>query len=39
MGDVDGVLVWVAWVACLCGWHANVGYVVGLLAWVVWVAY
>ena len=34
MGDVGGVLAWVAWVACLRGWRANVDYVVGVLAWV-----
>ena len=28
------VLAWVAWVACLRGWHAGVG---GMLAWVAWV--
>ena len=28
------VLAWVAWVACLRRWHANVSYEVDVLAWV-----
>ena len=31
-------VAWVAWQACLRGWHASVGDVGGVLAWVVWVA-
>ena len=28
---MGGVLVWVAWMACLLGWSASIG---GVLAWV-----
>ena len=34
----NGVLVVLAWVVCLCWWHASVGGVDGVLAWVGWVA-
>ena len=34
----NGVLVVLAWVVCLRGWHASVGGVDGVLAWVGWVA-
>ena len=36
---MGGMLVWVAWAACLRGWHANVGYVGDVPAWVMWVVY
>ena len=35
MGDV---LVWLALVACLRGWHLSIGGMGGVLAWVTWVA-
>ena len=38
MGDVGGVLAWVARVTYLRGWHASVGGVGGVLAWVMWMA-
>ena len=28
------VLAWVAWVACLCEWHASMGDVGDVLVWV-----
>ena len=31
---MGGMLAWMAWVACLCGWRASVGSVGGVLAWV-----
>ena len=34
VGNVGGVLTWVAWVACQRGLRANVGYLVGVIAWV-----
>ena len=37
--SMGGIIAWVAWMAYLCGWHANVDYVVGVLAWVMWVVY
>ena len=36
VGDVGGVLAWVAWLACLCRCRVNVGYVVGVLTCVTW---
>ena len=39
VGDVDGVLAWVAWEACYCGlrgWRTSVGEVP---AWMMWVVY
>ena len=33
---MGGMLAWIAWVACLRGWHASVG---GVGAVLVWMAY
>ena len=33
VGSVGGVLEWVAWVACLRGWHVWCAYVGGVLVW------
>ena len=34
VGDVSGVLAWVAWLECLRGWHTGVGGVGSVLVWV-----